>query len=390
MPEPSSGGSSMALIHEGWDHLRAGRPLAAWASWQRALRREGGSTAAAQAMATLESAADLPAAARAVYRLRTPSDPARRAAWNERLRGPAIGPTHAADGDANGHGGPGTADLADMADAFGRLAMEGTPDPAAWFNRALCLAWLGSNREAVSCLERAVELEAGPAPDRAVEAWTLAEVLRQGGGAADLADDLRFACTIDWDPADTATLLAEFPGSSGCRLRGPPAPSRPRRRRLRSSNGWTSRCPTPPRAIRIARSRRPGCRSSWPASSSTRRPRRCGSPAPGWRRSRRPRSLCSPGSGSVASEGEGTRPPRSAGRPRRCRCRSWMPTSGRSACRPGWSHPGPTNCGASGSSIIARTSGSTGPARVSAASRRWPPPRRRIGATPWPARSWRR
>ncbi len=211
MPSASSGGSSMALVHEGWDHLKARRPLAAWASWRRALRLEGGSPAAAQAMATLESAADLPAAARAAYRLRTPSDAARRAAWDERLQGDVGGLEHAGAGEGNGRGGPSNADLTVMADAFGRLATEGPPDPAAWYNRALCLAWLGSNREAVSCLERAITLDADSAPDRAVQAWTLAEVLRQGGGAEDLADDLRFACTIDWDPADTSALLAEFP-----------------------------------------------------------------------------------------------------------------------------------------------------------------------------------
>ena len=109
-----------------------------------------------------------------------------------------------------------------MADAFGRLAAEDPSDAAAWYNRALCLAWLGSNREAVACLERAVDLEAAPAPDRAVEAWTLAELLRQGGGAQDLADDLRFTCTIDWDPGDTDTLLAEFPEIQ--RLPTPQAP----------------------------------------------------------------------------------------------------------------------------------------------------------------------
>jgi tetratricopeptide (TPR) repeat protein len=200
----------MALVHEGWDHLKARRPLAAWASWQRALRQEAGSPAAAQAMAALESAADLPAAARAVYRLRTPSDATRRAAWDERLQGRIGGSAHASAGEGNGRDRYGDADLAAIADAFGHLAMDGPPDPAAWFNRALCLAWLGSNREAVSCLERAIEPDADSAPDRAIEAWTLAEVLRQGGGAEDLADDLRFACTIDWDPADTATLLVEF------------------------------------------------------------------------------------------------------------------------------------------------------------------------------------
>ncbi len=45
----------------------------------------------------------------------------------------------------------------------------------------------------------------------AVAAWTLAEILRQGGGAEALADDLRFNCTIGWNGDDTAILLREFP-----------------------------------------------------------------------------------------------------------------------------------------------------------------------------------
>ena len=39
----SPGESAMEIIHEGWDHLRSRRPLAAWASWQRALRLDAGS-----------------------------------------------------------------------------------------------------------------------------------------------------------------------------------------------------------------------------------------------------------------------------------------------------------------------------------------------------------
>ncbi len=98
-----------------------------------------------------------------------------------------------------------------MAELFGRLAAEGLPDPAAWYNRALCLAWSGDNLEAIAALEHVVSLEAGSAFEQAVEAWTMAEILRQGGGAETLADDLRFACTIAWKPADTAELLEEFP-----------------------------------------------------------------------------------------------------------------------------------------------------------------------------------
>src|SRR5271168_1119143 len=91
MSSTSPSRSSMALVHEGWDHLRARRPLAAWGSWQRALRLDPGLTAAAQALSTLESAADLPGAARSVYRLRQPDDPARRAAWDDRLKARGAG-----------------------------------------------------------------------------------------------------------------------------------------------------------------------------------------------------------------------------------------------------------------------------------------------------------
>src|SRR5262245_49145073 len=108
--------SALAMVQQGWDHLRAGRPLAARASWQRAMGLEGGSAAAAQAIERLEKSGDLPAAARAAYRLRAPSGPARRAAWDDRLRG--------AGGES------GDADLATMADAFGRLAAD-DPDDAA-------------------------------------------------------------------------------------------------------------------------------------------------------------------------------------------------------------------------------------------------------------------
>ncbi len=151
------------------------------------------SVVARQALSTLESAADLPLAARTAYRFRQPTNSDRRAAWDNRLRG------------SNAE------DLAAMADLFGRLAAEGPADPAAWYNRALCLAWSGDNLEAIAALDHVVSLEAGSAFERAVEAWTLAEILRQGGGAETLADDLRFACTIAWKPADTAGLLEEFP-----------------------------------------------------------------------------------------------------------------------------------------------------------------------------------
>ncbi len=191
-------------MREGWNHVMSHRPLAAWASWQRAIRVDPGSSAAAQALATLESARELPLVARVAYRFREPRDPARRAHWDERLRRTDL------------------LELAPAAEAFGDLAIDDPDDSSAEFNRGLCLAWAGRNIEAIACLDRAVALDASTAFEEAVTAWLLAELLRQGGGAETEADDLRFNCTIGWDPDDTATLLHEFP-----EIRAIPSPRAP-------------------------------------------------------------------------------------------------------------------------------------------------------------------
>ena len=141
-PESAKSESSTSLVHEGWDHLRSQRPLAAWASWQRALRVDPDSTVAAQALSTLESATDLPLAARTPYRFRQPRDPARRAAWDDRMRGGNL------------------EDLDAAAAAFDRLTILDPDDAAAWYNKALCLAWAGENVVSIACLDRVVTLEA--------------------------------------------------------------------------------------------------------------------------------------------------------------------------------------------------------------------------------------
>jgi tetratricopeptide (TPR) repeat protein len=193
MSADSTSDESTALVHEGWSHLQSQRPLAAWGSWQRALRAEPKCAAARQALATLESAADLPQAARIAYRFRQPEDSRRRAVWDERMQGKEPD------------------DLAASADLFGRLAIDEPFDSAAWYNRALCLAWQGENPEAISCLDRVISIDAERAWEKAVGAGTLAGILRQGAGAEELADDLRYACTIAWEPAETGGLLDEFP-----------------------------------------------------------------------------------------------------------------------------------------------------------------------------------
>jgi tetratricopeptide (TPR) repeat protein len=209
MSTPLQSDRSMALVHEGWNHLKCQRPLAAWGCWQRALRADPLSAAASKALSALESAHDLPMAARTGYRFREAADPVRRAAWNERMHGRDL------------------ENVEDAADVFGRLAANQPSDSAAWFNRALCLAWVGKNVEAIGCLDRVVSLDAEHAHawEQAVEAWTLAEVLRQGAGAEVLADDLRFACTLPWMPGDTPWLLDEFPAIN--RVPTPVAPGAP-------------------------------------------------------------------------------------------------------------------------------------------------------------------
>src|SRR5438067_424572 len=191
-PDPAvAGDAALSLVYAGWNQLQLQRPQAAWAAWHQALRLVPEFPAARQALARLESAGDLPAAARASYRFQAPRDPIRRARWDRRLRG-----------DDHAH-------LEDAAAAFAALAAEDPADGCAAYNEGLCLAWLGRNAEAIGALDRAVEHLAGADFDRAVEAWTLAEVLRQGAGAESLADDLRYAWILEGIDPDAVTRLGE-------------------------------------------------------------------------------------------------------------------------------------------------------------------------------------
>ncbi len=185
----SADAPALELVRDGWRHVQAQRPLAAWASWQQALRIDPDNQAASQALGLLAEAVDLPAAARAIYRFRPPRDEARRVAWNAALAG---------------------RDLDDLGDATAAFAAIGEADPgdsAAWYNRALGLAWLGRNGEAVGALSRVVALDAADRYDDAAEAWALAEILRHGGGAEPLADDLDYQFTIGWSPVDDGDPL---------------------------------------------------------------------------------------------------------------------------------------------------------------------------------------
>ncbi|HEX8200295.1 MAG TPA: hypothetical protein VF590_07395 [Isosphaeraceae bacterium] len=186
--------TALALVHDGWRQLRLQRPLAAWAAWQRALRVEPQDRAAREALDRLAEAAELPAAARAAYRFRTPRGDDRRVLWDAQLRGRDV------------------EELDSAAAAFAALADADPTDAPARFNQALCLAWRGRNAEALATLDRVVALEAADHGDEAVEAWTLAEILRQGAGAERFADDFSHTLAIAWGDEDGDPTALAAPG----------------------------------------------------------------------------------------------------------------------------------------------------------------------------------
>ena len=179
-PDLQDAEAALALVHQGWRHLQLQRPLAAWAHWQRALRLKAGDQAAASAIDHLAHSIELPEAARKPRRLVSPDDAKARRRWDTALRGRDLG------------------DLGAAADVFEELAEREPTDLGAWKNRALCHAWLGDNVAAIYALDYVVHLESPTDPDRAADAWGLAEILRQGGGAEDHADDLSYRFELPW------------------------------------------------------------------------------------------------------------------------------------------------------------------------------------------------
>jgi hypothetical protein len=161
---PNPADPALALVHEGWDHLKHERPLAAWASWRRALQIDPDQAAAKAALDRLANAPDLPASARREYRFRPPAGEARRARWDAKLR----------DRDLS--------DLATAAGAFAELVAEDPTDPDSAYNAGLCFAWIGRNDLGIHYLSNAADRIFADDQDVAIQAALLAEILRQGPG----------------------------------------------------------------------------------------------------------------------------------------------------------------------------------------------------------------
>jgi tetratricopeptide (TPR) repeat protein len=102
-----------------------------------------------------------------------------------------------------------TSRLTDVLRAFGELAKADPQDPNVWYNLGLTQAWLGNNQAALEALDKYLEMEGDE--NLAVEAATLAEVLRVGQGMEDVADVVEHAATIPLrDPQAFVNSLVEL------------------------------------------------------------------------------------------------------------------------------------------------------------------------------------
>jgi hypothetical protein len=165
--------------------LSSQRPHAAWAIWQSVLRQFPDDAAARAALDSLAASPELPEIARKPLRFLPPASETARQLWDGVLRSRQVQTALVA-----------SAEPSDAALAF-RTILESEPnDPEATWNLAVCQAWMGTNLSALHTLERFVELSCETSPERAADAWTLAELLRHGAGAEDQADAVKLSLTV--------------------------------------------------------------------------------------------------------------------------------------------------------------------------------------------------
>ncbi len=173
--------------------MRLNHPIAARAAVELALRHDPSNESLRTAMSTVfgDATPNLPPSARKAYSFlpNQSADPARQSQWKQALAA--------------------STKLSEGLKAFAALVASDPQDKAAWFNLALCQAWLGNNLASQESLEKYTELETDDA--QAAEAWHLAEVLRSGQGMEDHADYVEHSITFALqDPQGFVNLLSEL------------------------------------------------------------------------------------------------------------------------------------------------------------------------------------
>lgn len=167
-------GQVFSLIAE--SELRANRPVAAHAALKLARRYRPADEALRETTETLfGEKSQLPLSPRRDYSFRAAPGgaDADRQSWADALAAASTGR------------------LGDAAAAFQARVEAHPDDAAAWYNLAVCRAWLGANRTAVEALDRYVALECDESA--AEQAWALGEVLRCGQGLEEQSDYVEYS-----------------------------------------------------------------------------------------------------------------------------------------------------------------------------------------------------
>ncbi|MFO0945829.1 MAG: hypothetical protein U1D30_07785 [Planctomycetota bacterium] len=172
------------LLKMGTCHNYQGRPLAAWATWRRALQVDPTFAPAKEAIDQFITQNQLlPNQARLGLSLRSPDELAvfnedRREKWNaafEQMKG---------------------LNVDELASVFEFLAHDDSYDLAAWYNLAIAYAWSGQNAKALEALDHYVKQETNF--EAAADAWDLGEILRLGAGAEESCDNRNYVATYEF------------------------------------------------------------------------------------------------------------------------------------------------------------------------------------------------
>jgi Tfp pilus assembly protein PilF len=176
--------------------MKLNHPIAARAAAEMAARFNPANESLRQGIHTVfgDENPNLPASARRSYTFKAlpaSASAERRTAWERALKSAATGK------------------LPDALKAFEDLTQAVPEEPAAWFNLALCHAWIGQNTAALEALNQYVTLEADET--QAAHAWAMGEVLRYGQGMEDQADVVEYTIVFGLrDPRAFVTALSEF------------------------------------------------------------------------------------------------------------------------------------------------------------------------------------
>lgn len=179
-------------------HQMQGRPLAAWAAWQRSLKIMPDFQTAHNAIEEqIKNNPILPAKARTGLPLKSPDEFAlfnedRRVQWDKAL-----------EGEREWH-------LDDIITAFETLTEQDSKDAAAWYNLAISCAWAGDNARAIEAMDEYLKLETDF--EAAAEAWDLCEILRLGVGAEEFSDIIDYVAV--YELGDTDAFLQAIHRSS--------------------------------------------------------------------------------------------------------------------------------------------------------------------------------